>query len=370
MTVKMKQSPADLKAELLPDGRLLVRSRSLGVGAKLPSFAIGVLSFCASAKSRFDIETKMGPQAAILYDQLIDVGLLIDPNQTAPEIMFQNFAGLNVHRRMLSDTIRLAAYKEAIDNAVKPGDIVIDAGAGSGILSLYAAQAGAKRVYAIEASELATELKHTAALNDFSDTIVPIQANFASVELPEKANILITETFGAWALAEGAAADLKACIHQNLRPDARLLPNEICLWAAPISELPVEMLAPFENRWDKINLSAHADLAKKRSFNHVGSPNQLSGEAQRLAQLSLEESSFTSTLTLNAPCSGLVLWFDLLFGASHSLKTGPFDAPTHWKQTYIAMDLPAGSHHVKGYVNSDDKRAYVIEIDGIERIIR
>lgn len=48
------------------------------------------------------------------------------------------------HQLMLDDQIRMAAYKNAIQEVVKPGMVVLDLGTGTGILGLWALQAGAK----------------------------------------------------------------------------------------------------------------------------------------------------------------------------------------------------------------------------------
>ena len=68
-----------------------------------------------------------------------------------------NYYGMLMHQQnMLQDFVRTNAYYQAIlDNAADfQGKVVLDVGAGSGILSFFAAQAGAKRVYAVEASPM------------------------------------------------------------------------------------------------------------------------------------------------------------------------------------------------------------------------
>lgn len=71
---------------------------------------------------------------------------------------FQFYAYLCQQQNMMQDYTRTATYQRAIlDNAAADfnGRVVLDVGAGSGILSFFAAQAGARRVYAVEASSMA-----------------------------------------------------------------------------------------------------------------------------------------------------------------------------------------------------------------------
>ena len=64
-----------------------------------------------------------------------------------------NFAGLPEHEEMLSDTVRVNAYHQGIHDNVKPGDVVLDLGTGTGLLALMASRAGAAKVYAVEHSD-------------------------------------------------------------------------------------------------------------------------------------------------------------------------------------------------------------------------
>ena len=65
------------------------------------------------------------------------------------------YAEFEVHRTMIRDRVRTEAFRHAVHSVVHPGDIVLDVGAGSGILSLFAAQAEAARVYAVEQTSVA-----------------------------------------------------------------------------------------------------------------------------------------------------------------------------------------------------------------------
>lgn len=81
------------------------------------------------------------------------------------------------HEKMLMDKIRCDAYKDAIQRTVKPGDVVVDLGAGTGLLSFFAVQAGARHVYAIEESGIADVAAELIEANGFRDRITLIREN-------------------------------------------------------------------------------------------------------------------------------------------------------------------------------------------------
>ncbi|MBA0739692.1 hypothetical protein Gogos_012931, partial [Gossypium gossypioides] len=111
--------------------------------------------------------------------------------------MYFHYYGQLLHQQnMLQDYVRTGTYYAAvIENRVDfTGCVVVDVGAGSGILSLFAAQAGAKHVYAVEASEMADYARKLISGNPtLGQRITVIEGKVEEVELPEKADILISE---------------------------------------------------------------------------------------------------------------------------------------------------------------------------------
>jgi predicted RNA methylase len=112
----------------------------------------------------------------------------------------------------LIDEARTLAFKSAIENAVRPGDIVVDAGSGSGVLAMFAADAGAKKVIALELDDNNIRvLQGIFAVNGYGDRIEVIQGDATTLSLPEKVDVIVCEMI-ATALIE----ELQVPVMNNL----------------------------------------------------------------------------------------------------------------------------------------------------------
>ena len=98
---------------------------------------------------------------------------------------------LNFHQWCISDTVTMTAYRDAILGSVRPGDVVLDLGAGTGILSFMACEAGAARVYAVEPAAVIALVPRIAEDNGFGDRVICRKTESFAVELPEKADVMI-----------------------------------------------------------------------------------------------------------------------------------------------------------------------------------
>ena len=360
--------PRDLLATFEPDGSLLVRSTARAAAAELDPFAIGILSACSEPMAREQIVAQYGEDAGTLFDQLVALDLLVLPelaNDTP--VMFGNFAGVTIHRAMLADRVRLQAYQAAIRSIVRRGDIVIDAGSGTGILAVMAAQAGAKKVYAIEASEYSRVARQVAADNGFATRIDVIEADFASVELPERARVLVTETFGAWVLAEGALPDLRTCVARNMELDGVTIPRSFSLYLSPMMTAPSDLMAPFTQPLFGVDLSCLRGEALGRAHQAIVPADQ-AGPAVFVARYPLlnTEEDLTATVTVSGPCEALCAWFTLELAPDLNLSTSPDESTTSWKQTILPVRLPPGLHTLEITLSPapEDRRTLLIQLDG------
>jgi SAM-dependent methyltransferase len=338
---------ADLAMHFTDGPTLLVRSQAHGVAARVPPPAVAVLALCGRPTTRAQVEAQLGPQLAGLYDGLVGAGLLAAPDKAADTpTFFHNFAGIEIHRRMLGDASRVDAYARAIAAAVRPGMAVLDAGTGSGLLASLAAKAGARVVYAVDNSEVLALAEATIAHNGLAGIVRPIRGDFGAVALPEKVDLIVSETFGALALAEGSVPDLLACAARNLAPGGRVLPDGVALRFAPVREPSVhaETLDPF-GAIHGVDLAPLRAAALHRGRVVDVPANALLAPAATLAALPYPSaSSPRGALTFEVPegpITGLCGWFDVLDQGSVMLGTGPDAPPQHWRQTYLPLELDA-----------------------------
>lgn len=116
----------------------------------------------------------------------------------------ENFWSLNEGTfYCLYDQKRTLAFRKAIYKTVRRGDIVTDIGAGSGVLSIFAATAGAKKVYAFENENLNYKsLKETVRLNGLQDQIIVKKADATNLKIPEKVDVIICEMIATGLIEE------------------------------------------------------------------------------------------------------------------------------------------------------------------------
>lgn len=362
--------PRDLIVTFEEDGGVLIRSPSRGKGARAPSWATGVLALCSRPRTRDEVIKSMGPNGGPAYDQLASLGLLVTPEEAedAP-VIFHNYAGVEVHRRMLADEPRITAYREALNALVRPDDVVIDAGSGSGVLAVLAALAGARKVYAIERTDFGEVIKQVAKDSGVADRVEVVRADFGKVVLPEKARLIVTETFGHFALSEGMMPDLAACAARNLAPDGLVIPHATTLYLAPVASAP-DLLGPFHARADGVNLSCLRQDAAGKAVDRLVSPSEV-GPTQRLCTVPVpNDGTFEADFHLDEPCEALCVWFTLHMAPGVDMLSGPHDPPTHWLQTLLPIALPAGDHHLVASPAPDDARYLLVEINGQECRIR
>lgn len=147
------------------------------------------------------------------------------------------FDNIYEHEKMLADQSRVNSYKKAIMKHIGPNDTVIDLGTGSGILSFFAAQSNAKKIYAIDHGNIIDLAKEISKRNGF-DNIVFEKANSRTFNPPEKVDVILHEQIGDDLFDENMIENILDLKERTLKKGGRILPGKFELYLEPVSLKP------------------------------------------------------------------------------------------------------------------------------------
>lgn len=131
--------------------------------------------------------------------------LIVKPRSGDKDYYFNSYSSFYIHEEMIKDKVRTESYRKAIEGNPKSfkNKIVLDIGCGTGILSIFAARAGAKHVYGLEFADIADYATEIVKLNRLSDKITIIKSKVEEAILPvKKVDIIISEWMGYFLLYE------------------------------------------------------------------------------------------------------------------------------------------------------------------------
>jgi SAM-dependent methyltransferase len=266
------------------------------------------------------------------------------------------YAEIEVHRSMICDRVRTEAFRRAIEGVVRPGDTVLDVGAGSGILSVFAARAGAARVFAVERTAVAALARELAAANGVADIVHVIHGDVLDVELSERVDVIVSEWLGGFGIDEGMLVPVIAARDRWLKPDGVMIPSSVTAWAALVHdrylEETVEFLRdnPYGLRFDDLADKTVNEILYSGSFRHLAARDKRSDASRlwstnaKLIPLEQAQAPHEADTVLNVRDHGmanaLALWFSAQLAPGISLSVGPGDPPTHWGMTTAPLRSP------------------------------
>jgi protein arginine N-methyltransferase 1 len=220
---------------------------------------------------------------------------------------------------MILDRVRLDAFAEALRRQVAPGAVVADIGAGTGILSLLACKLGARRVYAIEPSDAALLIHEAARDNGYADRITVLQQRSTDLDLPERADVIVSDLRGAMPAFGHHLADIIDARTRLLIPGGCLIARADTLHAAVVAAPE-----PFEKRrspWTKdvhgLELGCALRYVQNNWNKHRAQPDALLSSPQVWARIEYQSVSDprvcgrgTHCIEKDAVAHGLLAWFD------------------------------------------------------------
>ncbi|XP_051186924.1 probable protein arginine N-methyltransferase 1 [Lolium perenne] len=295
-----------------------------------------------------EVEVEDCPAAAAAEEEVIG------NEKTSADYYFDSYSHFGIHEEMLKDVVRTRSYQNVItqNNFLFKDKIVLDVGAGTGILSLFCAKAGAKHVYAIECSQMADMAKEIVKTNGFSEVITVIKGKVEEIELPvPKVDVIISEWMGYFLLFENMLDTVLFARDKWLADDGVVLPDKASLHLTAIEDAEYkEDKIEFWNNVYGFDMSCIKKQAMMEPLVDTVDANQIVTNCQLLktmdiSKMSSGDASFTVPFKLVAERNdfihALVAYFNVSFTKCHKLmgfSTGPRSKSTHWKQTVLYLE--------------------------------
>ncbi len=263
----------------------------------------------------------------------------------------KSYGDIEMHRRMVSDRIRTDAFAAAIREAVRPGDVVLDVGTGTGVLAMFAAKAGARKVYAVDATEIADVATDLVEANGLSGQIEVFHGRADELQLDEKVDLIVSEWLGSVVFVEGMLNAVLDARDRNLAPNGRMLPSKTRVLIAPLDD-PILYQTEGPGFWRQpvngLDLSSlqEAELLQGRTDQIRVEPAGVLAPGQTFLELdpltaSADDAWFEGQLefipTRDGVLNGFCVWFEADLSESVTLDTSPFCPGTHWAQTYLSF---------------------------------
>ncbi len=250
------------------------------------------------------------------------------------------------HFSMLLDASRVAAFQQAIEAVVRPGDVVMDLGSGTGLLAFMALRAGAQRIYAVEEGVIIALAQEVARANGLADRIVWLHGRSTQVTLPERVDVIVSETIGNFGLDEGIVEWMADAARRHVKPGGRLTPQALTLWVAPV-ELPAAYA--YLKAWDT-PLAGLSFLPARRLAANIlyfagFGIEALLGPGQPWATVRLPEASphaVTGSVTLvcnrRGTLHGIGGWFDAELAPGVTVSNSPEATTTSWSRAFLPLE--------------------------------
>ncbi|CAH1736316.1 hypothetical protein AGLY_005153 [Aphis glycines] len=324
--------------------------------------------------AEINTDTKIDPMEVIMDNNVVDdddvaetSSALAVPNglknrsvnvsdMTSMDYYFDSYAHFGIHEEMLKDEVRTLTYRNSMyyNKHLLKGKIVLDIGCGTGILSMFAAKAGAAKVIGVECSNIVEYAKQIVADNHLDHIVTIIKGKVEEIDLPDgitKVDIIISEWMGYCLFYESMLDTVLYARDKWLKEDGMLFPDRANLFITGIEDRQYK--DDKINWWENVygfNMSAIRNVAISEPLVDCVEPKQVVTNSSLLKEVDLytvkkEDLTFTAPFNLQVRrqdyVHALVTYFTVEFTKCHKrigFSTAPESPYTHWKQTVFYLD--------------------------------
>ncbi|XP_071771485.1 protein arginine N-methyltransferase 3 [Centroberyx gerrardi] len=314
-------------------------------------------------------------------------GAVAELREDEDEAYFSSYGHYGIHEEMLKDKVRTESYRDFMysNPEVFKDKVVLDVGCGTGILSMFAARAGAKQVIGVDQSEIIYQAMDIVRSNQLEDKITLMKGRIEDISLPvDKVDIIISEWMGYFLLFESMLDSVLHARDLYLADGGSVYPDlcNISLAALGDTQKHHDRIA----FWDDVygfNMACMKKAVAPEAVVEVVNADTLISEPTVIQTLDCNKvclselefvSDFCLKMTDTTDCTAIVGYFDIFFDKGCSNKvmfsTGPQVTKTHWKQTVFLLERPVpvqAGEELRGKItvrkNKKDPRSLLVTFD-------
>lgn len=258
---------------------------------------------------------------------------------------------IEFHAKLLGDGPRNSAFAAALKKLIVPGQtIVADIGSGTGFLSFLAQKYGAKACYLYESDPDLLDLSRKIAQKNNIKNCFYIPGHSTEIKHPVKADLVISETLGNYALEENVIETL-ADAKRFLKPGGVVVPSNLEQFIVPVTN---SRIYNETNIWDGIGFDLNFEKAKECALNNMYvyrvSPSDILGGKDSVKkwdeviftnkEASIRNKKAAWKAEAGATVYGFAIWWNCTLAPGIAFSTSPFAVSTHWDQIFLPLMSP------------------------------
>ncbi len=250
---------------------------------------------------------------------------------------------------MIADDVRTGAYDAALQAVVRPGQVVLDIGCGTGIMSLLACRYGARKVYAVETGDGVAVAHEIVRANGLADRIEVLRARSTDITLPEPADVIVSDLRGVLPLLQAHIPSIADARRRHLAPGGALIPqrDEIHMGLVEAADEYERISSPWRAHQRGFDMEAARQVVTNTWERAVAGGHELLAEPQHWATLdytSIDSPNVHNTMTFVATRSGtahgVLAWFDALLWEGIGYSNAPGNANTVYGRGFFPFSEP------------------------------